>query len=510
MLLMPTRYLPLVALLLTSAAWAGDLDADRTLVAEREAERCAMLARASEAVVCIFAEPAAQGGGSGVLFDPRGYGLTNFHVVQEFVQSRQGFGGLGDGRLYRLRVLGIDAGGDIAVFKLEARETFPFMPLADSDSLRAGQAVAALGNPFVVAEDYQPTITYGVISGLHRYQEGQGNLLEYADCIQVSTSINPGNSGGPLIDMQGRVIGINGRASFEERGRVNVGLGYAVTANQIKRFLPGLIAGQFMEHGTLGAAFREIGGRLVVSAVQQLSPAEKAGVQLGDELVRLDGRALRTTNEINNAIAILPADWPVTLRLRRGAEEFETTVRLERLVLPMNQKFVPDLDDNHAALRGLLERARATAGIEIDPAATWCWRSADADEWCLVGDDVDSIEATAADRERRRLFAPLVQTPDLDVNWEWVGGDLVDGQIAAVIVHRPEDGVRATWRLRFEDAALLDVRFADPEGAVTWRCSDPRDFEAGRWPTRLVRTTADGGSSELRIETVTRTVETQP
>ena len=97
------------------------------------------------------------------------------------------------------------------MFKLEGKQRFDYAALGDSNTLRVGQPVAAMGNPFVLAEDNQPTITLGIISGLHRYQEGQGNLLEYADCIQVSTSINPGNSGGPLFDLEGCVIGINGR-----------------------------------------------------------------------------------------------------------------------------------------------------------------------------------------------------------------------------------------------------------------------------------------------------------
>jgi S1-C subfamily serine protease len=181
--------------------------ADLQRVRDAEAQRVEVFARAAKAVVCIFASPDRGGGGSGVIIDPAGYGLSNFHVVQEFIGTRDGYGGLSDGKLYPLRVLGIDPGGDIVMFKLEGRESFDFAPLGDSDSLRVGQYVAAMGNPFLVAEDLTPTITLGIISGLHRYQEGQGNFLEYADCIQVSTSINPGNSGGPLFDMFGRVIG---------------------------------------------------------------------------------------------------------------------------------------------------------------------------------------------------------------------------------------------------------------------------------------------------------------
>src|SRR6185437_4261740 len=96
-------------------------------------------------------------------------------------------------------------------------------------------------------------ITYGIISGVHRYQYPAGTLLEYADCLQTDAAINPGNSGGPLFDSAGRLIGINGRGSFEKRGRVNVGVGYAISINQIKNFLGYLKSGRIVDHATLGA-----------------------------------------------------------------------------------------------------------------------------------------------------------------------------------------------------------------------------------------------------------------
>ena len=111
----------------------------------------------------------------------------------------------------------------------------------------------AMGNPFLLAEDQRPTVTLGVVSGIHRYQGGSKNLLVYGDCIQTDSSINPGNSGGPLFNLQGEVVGINGRGSFEERGRVNVGLGYAISVNQIKKFIPDLLATKVSLHGTLDA-----------------------------------------------------------------------------------------------------------------------------------------------------------------------------------------------------------------------------------------------------------------
>ena len=119
--------------------------------------------------------------------------------------------------------------------------------------MQAGDWSLAMGNPFLLATDFTPTVTFGLVSGVHRYQYPAGTLLEYTDCIQIDTSINPGNSGGPLFNMKGELIGINGRGSFEKRGRVNSGVGYAISINQIKNFLAQLKAGMDTDHASLGA-----------------------------------------------------------------------------------------------------------------------------------------------------------------------------------------------------------------------------------------------------------------
>ena len=223
-----------------SSAAAGESSAPAALdrVLESERARIDMIERVSKATVCVFDET-RDGGGAGVLIDPQGYSLTNFHVIQSIVATRQGFGGLSDGKLYPLELLGIDPGGDVAMFKLEGRDDFPVAKMGNSDALLLGDTTIALGNPFSLANDYTPTVTLGIVTGLHRYQYGSRDKLVYTDCIQTDSSINPGNSGGPLFDGAGRIIGINGRASFARRGRINVGLAYAITINQIKRFIPG-------------------------------------------------------------------------------------------------------------------------------------------------------------------------------------------------------------------------------------------------------------------------------
>src|SRR5213078_3350476 len=108
-------------------------------------------------------------------------------------------------------------------------------------------------NPFLLATDFTPTVTFGMISGVHRYQYPAGTLLAYTDCIQIDTSINPGNSGGPLFNLKGELIGINGRGSFDKRGGINAGVGYAISINRIKNFMGHLKAGLDSDHATLGA-----------------------------------------------------------------------------------------------------------------------------------------------------------------------------------------------------------------------------------------------------------------
>lgn len=518
----------LIALVLAAAAPAGDDALDR--VRADQARRVEVFERAARSVICIFADPSRSGGGSGVVITPDGYGLTNFHVVAEFVQSRRGYGGLSDGRLYPLRLIGIDPGGDIALVKLEGRERFEAAPLGDSDRLRVGQWVAAMGNPFIVAEDFYPTITLGVISGLHRYQPGQGNLLEYADCIQVSTSINPGNSGGPLFDGLGRVIGINGRGSFEERGRVNVGLGYAVSINQVKRFLPGLMAGRLLEHGTLGATVRQVGEALVFDVVQELSAAERAGVQLGDRLLEIDGRPMRTANDVNNAIAILPSEWPVVLRYQRGNEQFERAARLDRLPLGQPMIYAVDKPRNRREVARLLEacrrrlaatlpleaggRLRVILGEQVETREIRLRQVAATSLRVLEGADTLEIEP-AADwtpapalpagaapaetlwREWQAITGPLLAAIEIDEKWEWIGGDQVGGRIACVVERRFATG-RIRWKLDWETSQLLQITVGDERDphAATWSLTAGRE---GGWPRTWTRAGPDAAQFVIEL-----------
>ncbi len=319
------RVSPPLAALLLMPSWVLAVDVAAPVL-QAEQQRVEAIAKAAKTAVSVFAN-AGQGGGSGVVITPDGFALTNFHVAKpagDYMKCS-----MADGRLYEAVIVSIDPTGDIALIKLLGREDFPHATLADSDSVRVGDWCFAVGNPFLLATDFQPTVTYGIVSGVHRYQPPAGTLLEYADCIQTDASINPGNSGGPLFNADGDLIGINGRGSFEKRGRVNVGVGYAISINQIKNFLGYLHSGRIVDHATLGATVSsDEDGRVVVTNILETCDAYRRGLRYGDEILSFGGRPVTTVNGFKNTLGIFPKGWRVPLSFRHEGERRDVYVRL--------------------------------------------------------------------------------------------------------------------------------------------------------------------------------------
>lgn len=301
-------------------------------VALEEAKRIAVVKKVSPSVVAVVT-----GGGSGVVISPDGYALTNFHVVQG--QGGALRCGLPDGILYDAVLVGLDKIGDVALIRLLPKKDkdgkdipFPHAEIGDSDTVKVGDWSFAMGNPFLLAADFTPTVTFGLVSGTHRYQYPERGMFEYTDCIQVDTSINPGNSGGPLFDMNGRLVGINGRGSFDKRGRVNSGVGYAITLNQIQNFMGSLKSGMLVDHASLGATVstsndEELERPQVVVSNLISSDAERRGLELGDEITRLAGRRVSTVNQFKNVLGIYPKGWRVPVTYRRRIEGAGTQTR---------------------------------------------------------------------------------------------------------------------------------------------------------------------------------------
>jgi S1-C subfamily serine protease len=312
---------------------AADVDA---AVKAAEAQRVKVIesVRPAVAAVCFYGGRVC---GSGVVISDDGYCLTNYHVVDGISPVMQC--GLADGKLYDSVIVGQDRVGDVAIVKLLPKkegDKFPFVKLGDSDKLQPGEWSMAMGNPFGLALDFTPTVTYGLISGTHRYQppEGKGTL-EYTDCIQFDTSINPGNSGGPLFNMKGELVGINGRGSFEKRGRVNSGVGYAISINQIKNFLMHMKAGLDTDHATLGASVvtegDELGeelNKIFFAQVLDESDAARRGIKPEDQLMAFAGHPMTSTNKYKNVLGIYPKEWRLPIKTRRGAASKEFLVRL--------------------------------------------------------------------------------------------------------------------------------------------------------------------------------------
>jgi S1-C subfamily serine protease len=307
----------IIALLMTSPFAIADEELDRKVVDDYQQDILDVVEKVTPAFVFI-------GAGSSCCIDPEGWILTNHHVAgntgKEYMVQFTG------GDEYKAKVIGHDPRGDIALLKIEnpPKEGLPYLKLADSDACYEGQRVIAMGNPFLLGnENYEPTITYGIISALHRFQEG------YNDAIQTDAQINPGNSGGPLINLKGEVIGVNGRIALKWGNRVNGGVGYAIPANQVKNFLGAFKAGGLVRHayadGIVVSETRPAGNGVLVNSVKKGSPGEKAGLKPGDEIFEIDGHEVKILNRFHGIVGTHPAGASVPIKYRRGDEVFEST-----------------------------------------------------------------------------------------------------------------------------------------------------------------------------------------
>ena len=237
----------------------------------------------------FFMNPMSQeGSGSGFVYDAEGHIVTNFHVVEGAEDIRVTFA---DGKSLAATVVGSDPANDLAVIRVDPGEhSLAPIPLGDSDALKVGQFVVAIGNPFGL----QQTVTFGVISSLGRIIESPEDGRFIGEAIQTDAAINPGNSGGPLLDLEGRVIGVN--AQIISNSQDNAGIGFAIPVNTVRRVVPDLITSGSYAHPWLGVEIFDLGrwseilqeagedvpdeGVLILSIVRS-SPADQAGLRGG-------------------------------------------------------------------------------------------------------------------------------------------------------------------------------------------------------------------------------------
>ena len=258
--------------------------------------------------------------GSGVILDAaQGYVITNHHVIKD---ASEVVVTLKDKQRIKARVVGSDAGTDIALLKIEATDLVEAKP-ANSDALQVGDFVVAIGNPFGIGQ----TVTSGIVSAL-----GRAGLSSegYEEFIQTDASINPGNSGGALVNLRGELVGINTAIIGPSGG--NVGIGFAVPVNMARAVMQQLIRFGEVRRGRLGISMQDLtpdlarslgiapGQGAVIADVQSDSPAARAGWRAGDVVIAVNGRSVDAASGLRARLGVLPVGETVELTVRRGDE----------------------------------------------------------------------------------------------------------------------------------------------------------------------------------------------
>jgi len=264
--------------------------------------------------------------GSGVIVDPSGIALTNAHVVERATEIELV---TAEGKKHKAKIVGIDKRTDLAVLRLQGGGPYPAAVLGDSDKVKVGDWVLAIGSPFGL----QQTVTAGIISAKGR-SIGQG---PFDDFLQTDAAINPGNSGGPLVNMSGEVVGIN--SAILSRSGGNVGIGFSIPSNMAKRIYTELVARGKITRGWLGVSIqpltpelaksfglKEPKGVLVADVVKD-SPADKAGIVSGDVLMEFDGKKVDAPQDLQKVVAVTAPGKGVPIKVWR--EKGEKTLEIK-------------------------------------------------------------------------------------------------------------------------------------------------------------------------------------
>jgi len=264
--------------------------------------------------------------GSGFVISPDGYILTNNHMVED---AEKVVVELADGRKFNAEITGTDPGSDIAVIKIDA-DNLPYLEFADSDTLEVGEWVLAIGNPL----GFSHTVTAGIVSAKGR----SVGLADIENFIQTDAAINRGNSGGPLLNLEGKVVGMN-TAIYGATG--NIGIGFAIPANMAKHAYKQIREGGSVERGFLGISFEDLTPDLATAfdlktdtkgvAIKEViadSAAEKAGLKRYDVIVEFEGQAVEKSNQFLNRVAMLSPDTKVEVVVLRDGKRKTFTVQL--------------------------------------------------------------------------------------------------------------------------------------------------------------------------------------
>lgn len=253
--------------------------------------------------------PLYEGTGSGLIISADGHIVTNYHVVADADTIRVW---LHDGRQFEATLIGSDQEADLAVIQVDAEKLTP-ATLADSQDAHVGQWVLAVGSPFGLSQSFSA----GIISGTGRYNLG---LSSFEHMIQTDAAINPGNSGGPLIDLHGRVLGIN--AAIKSMSGTGSGVSFAIPVDMVDRVATSLIHGGNVERGFFGISLGQILDennvpRCIVTRVEAGYPAEEGGLLQGDIVLSVGDRTVQSMQDVRHAIAVKPPGQPCEVIVRR-------------------------------------------------------------------------------------------------------------------------------------------------------------------------------------------------
>ncbi len=275
-------------------------------------------------------EYSQRGLGSGVIVSQDGYILTNNHVIADADEIEIH---LYDERVMKAEVVGTDEASELAVLKIKA-DDLPVLAMADSDKAEVGEIVLAIGSPFGLGN----TVTMGIISAKDRTDLGITGETGYEDFIQTDAAINPGNSGGALINLKGELVGINTAIATYTRGYQ--GVGFAIPTNLARRVMDSLVKHGELVRGWLGVGIQDIDAELaeqfglentkgvVISSVEDDSPAQAAGLKVGDVILKVNGKAVDTPNALRSVIGTTAPGTEVAIEIITGGEHKTLTVRI--------------------------------------------------------------------------------------------------------------------------------------------------------------------------------------
>jgi serine protease Do len=281
--------------------------------------------------------------GSGFLIDDKGHIVTNNHVIENAQEINVTIGD-DENKIYKAKVIGRDKKTDLAVLKIDAKSSIPFVKFGDSDKIRVGEQVIAIGNAF----GFGGTVTSGIISAKGRHLGGQF----YEEFIQTDASINKGNSGGPMFNMDGEVIGVNSAIVSPSGG--NVGIGFAIPSSTAKSIITKLLKDGKIERPWLGITFQPItedmakgfnldnSNGAIVSNIMKDSPAEKAGINIGDIIIKFNGTVLNNINQFPRTVADSPLNTKIPVEIIRKGKTINLNVTLE---IPKKDPFNKDEED---------------------------------------------------------------------------------------------------------------------------------------------------------------------